>query len=189
MKDSLTRIGDSFIKGDYFIRRKDEFKPLTTTLSLQSDEMYHVFLSFRGKYVRMPMVDTLCKALSKAGLHVFLDSDKLKKGEIIWPALEKAIKSSAIRIPIFSQGYADSAWCLKEAAAMLNSPGKIIPLFYGVDPTHVRYPLSDSSPYKKSFVKHYGHPDRYPLEDVDRWRHALEQICSHSGWSMDITQE
>ncbi|GLJ36241.1 hypothetical protein SUGI_0727550 [Cryptomeria japonica] len=125
------------------------YKPPTTKLPFQSDKRYHVFLSFRGEDVRKTLVDHLFQALSAAGLNVFLDSDKLGKGEMIWKNLERAIEGSAIRIPIFSKGYVDSAWCLKEAAAMLNSPALIIPLFYHVEPSHVRYPENVSSPYNR----------------------------------------
>ncbi|GLJ40621.1 hypothetical protein SUGI_0838500 [Cryptomeria japonica] len=123
-----------------------------------------------------------------AGLNVYKDDEKLEKGEEIGPSLKRAIENSAIRIPIFSRGYADSAWCLKESAAMLKTPGLNIPLFYHVNPTQVRYPQNDSSPYKQSFEKHYAHPERHSVEEVNEWKHALLQICDHSGWSMDITQ-
>ncbi|GLJ50695.1 hypothetical protein SUGI_1080070 [Cryptomeria japonica] len=158
--------------------------------SLGPDFFRHdVFLSFRGPDVRNNLVNHLSEALSKAGLSVFLDSKSLKKGAKIWPSLESAIGSSAIRIPVFSEGYADSTWCLKEAAAMLKTPGLIIPLFYGVDPTHVRYPLNKKSPYKKSFEKHYSHPDRHPQEEIDRWKISLGEICSRSGWTMGNTED
>ncbi|XP_059070878.1 disease resistance protein RUN1 isoform X2 [Cryptomeria japonica] len=164
------------------------YKPPTTKLPFHSSKRYHVFLSFRGADVRNTLVAHLYQALSAAGLVVFLDSEKLEKGEIIGLSLVKAIESSAIRIPIFSQGYVGSAWCLKEAAAMLRTPGLIIPLFYHVDPAHVRYPLKESSPYKQAFLRHYAHPDRYSREEIDEWKDALLQICSNSGWCMDITQ-
>ncbi|GLJ31089.1 hypothetical protein SUGI_0622250 [Cryptomeria japonica] len=166
----------------------EQYKPPTSKLAFQSDKRYHVFLSFRGEDVRKTLVDHLFQALSAAGLHVFIDTEKLKKGEMIGLSLETTIESSAIRIPVFSKGYADSTWCLKEAAAMLSTLGLIIPLFYHMDPTHVRYPVKDSSPYSPSFLKHYGHPDRHPREEVDEWKDALQQICTRSGWSMDITQ-
>ncbi|GLJ30523.1 hypothetical protein SUGI_0604280, partial [Cryptomeria japonica] len=164
------------------------YEPPTPKLALHSNKRYHVFLSFRGPDVRNTLVDHLFQALSTAGLNVFLDSEKLEKGEIIGESLERAIGSSAIRIPIFSVGYADSAWCLKEAYEMLRTPGLIIPLFYHVDPTHVRYPLNKTSPYRQAFMKHYGHSDRYPVEEIEGWENAIHQICSRSGWSTDITQ-
>ncbi|XP_057835165.1 disease resistance protein RPV1 [Cryptomeria japonica] len=165
----------------------EEYIPPTTKIPFRHKE-YHVFLSFRGKDVRKTLVDHLYQALTAAGLNVFLDTHKLKKGEIIGSSLEKAIESSAIRIPIFSKGYADSAWCLKEAATMVKTEGLIIPFFYDVDPTHARYPLNDTSQYKQAFLKHYGHSDRYPIEEIDGWKDALKEICSRSGWSMDLTR-
>ncbi|GLJ36229.1 hypothetical protein SUGI_0727300 [Cryptomeria japonica] len=190
--------------------------PPTTGLAFQTDKRYHVFLSFRGPDVRNTLVAHLYQALSAAGLNVFLDSDKLEKGEVIELSLETVIERSAIRIPIFSTGYANSAWCLKEAASMLKYPGLIIPLFYAVDPVDVRYPSKNSSPYKQSFLKHYSHSDQYPREEIewwksvlqhicpclnfgghsvryprreiDSWKDALQEISSRSGWSMDITQ-
>ncbi|GLJ50835.1 hypothetical protein SUGI_1082780 [Cryptomeria japonica] len=195
--------------------KMDEYVPPSTKIPFQSDKEYNVFLSFRGEDVRKNLVDHLFEALTAAGLHVFLDSHKLRKGEIIGLSLERAIESSAIRIPVFSRGYADSSWCLKEAAAMLRTPGLIIPLFYDVLPSDVRYPLKDSSQYKQAFLKHYGRSDRYPREEIEWWKHALQQICpflkfyghsvryprkgiegwkdallqisSRSGWSMDTT--
>ncbi|XP_057812920.2 disease resistance protein RUN1 [Cryptomeria japonica] len=71
---------------------------------------------------------------------------------------------------------------------MLKTPGLIIPLFYHVDPTHVRYPLKERSPYRQAFDRHYRHLDRYPKVEIDGWKNALEQICSRSGWSTDLTQ-
>ncbi|XP_059064662.1 disease resistance protein Roq1-like [Cryptomeria japonica] len=196
--------------------RYHEYMPPTTGLAFQTDKRYHVFLSFRGPDVRNTLVAHLYQALSAAGLNVFLDSDKLEKGEVIELSLETVIERSAIRIPIFSTGYANSAWCLKEAASMLKYPGLIIPLFYAVDPVDVRYPSKNSSPYKQSFLKHYSHSDQYPREEIewwksvlqhicpclnfgghsvryprreiDSWKDALQEISSRSGWSMDITQ-
>ncbi|XP_057865519.1 disease resistance protein RPV1 [Cryptomeria japonica] len=164
------------------------YEPPTTKLAFHSDKRYHVFLSFRGPDVRKTLVDHLFEALSAAGLKVYKDDENLEKGEKIWPSLEGAIKSSVIRIPVFSRGYAESVWCLKEAAAMLSTPDLIIPLFYHVNPTYVRYPLNESSYYKESFLKHYGQPDRHRRGEVDEWKHALFQICDRSGWSTDSTQ-
>ncbi|GLJ11049.1 hypothetical protein SUGI_0141350 [Cryptomeria japonica] len=117
-------------------------------------------LNVWGPDVRKTLVNDLFQALSAAGLNVFIDSEKLEKGEIIDVSLERAIERSVIRIPIFSKGYAYSVWCLKEAAAMLRTPALIIPLFYGVDPTQ-----------------------------VEGWKDALLEICKRSGWSIDPTQQ
>ncbi|GLJ50787.1 hypothetical protein SUGI_1081720 [Cryptomeria japonica] len=155
------------------LNKMEEYAPPTTKIPFQSDKEYHVFLSFRGEDVRKNLVDHLYQALTAAGLHVYKDDDKLEKGDLIWPSLERAIESSAVLIPVFSRGYAESTWCLNEAATMVKTKGFIIPLFYCVGPTHVRYPLGNSI--------------RYPREEIDGWKDALEKICSRSGWSMDLT--
>ena len=165
----------------------ENYRAPTTKIPFHSDKEFHVFLSFRGKDVRMTLVDHLYEALTAAGLNVFLDTHKLKRGEIIGWSLERAVDSSAVRIPIFSEGYANSAWCLKEAARMLTTPGLIIPLFYKVDPTHIRYPEGNSSPYKQAFEKHHARPERFQNGEIEGWKDALLQICSRSGWSMDVT--
>ncbi|GLJ50795.1 hypothetical protein SUGI_1081880 [Cryptomeria japonica] len=82
----------------------EEYVPPTTKIPFQSDKEYHVFLSFRGEDVRKNLVDHLYQALTAAGLHVYKDDDKLEKGDLIWPSLERAIESSAVLIPVFSRG-------------------------------------------------------------------------------------
>ncbi|XP_057869815.2 disease resistance protein TAO1 isoform X2 [Cryptomeria japonica] len=69
---------------------------------------------------------------------------------------------------------------------MVNTKGLIIPLFYDVLPTHVRFPLKESSPYKTAFEKHYAQ-SYHKGADIDGWKDALHQICSRSGWSMDLS--
>uniref|UniRef100_A0A0D6QZ20 ADP-ribosyl cyclase/cyclic ADP-ribose hydrolase n=1 Tax=Araucaria cunninghamii TaxID=56994 RepID=A0A0D6QZ20_ARACU len=188
----------------------NSYVPPTTKISFQSDKRFHVFLSFRGKELRETFVNHLYEALSAAGLRVFLDTKELKRGEFIDESLKAAIKSSAIRIPIFSKCYAESVWCLREATCMLEAPessqrgeargrlvvevpadtrnsmGLIIPLFYDVEPTHVRFPQSDSSPYAHYFAKHYEN-GRFEREEIERWKQSLREISSKSGWSMELT--
>ena len=48
---------------------------------------YDVFLSFRGPDVRKDFVDHLYNALTSAGIHVFLDSHQLNKGDNITTTL------------------------------------------------------------------------------------------------------
>ncbi|GLJ36243.1 hypothetical protein SUGI_0727570 [Cryptomeria japonica] len=72
---------------------------------------------------------------------------------------------------------------------MLNTTDLIIPLFYHIDPTHVRYPEGNDSPYKQSFLKHESHRDRYTEKEVKGPKDALKEICKRSGWSTDLTGE
>lgn len=152
-----------------------------------SDYTYHVFLSFRGPDVRKSLVDHLFQALTAAGIHVFLDNERLEKGENIGFSLEKAIEKSAILIPIFSSGYAESAWCLEEVRQMwkYRSTRLIIPLFYGVDPSEVRYPEKNNGTYTEAFKKHYS-KGRFGSHIIDEWKDALHYVSNLSGWSLHM---
>eukprot|EP01018_Ginkgo_biloba_P036119 Gb_11158 [translate_table: standard] len=151
---------------------------------------YRVFLSFRGKDVRKSLVDHLYQSLVAAGISTFLDSEELEKGDDIKSSLEKAIVESEIYIPIFSTNYAESSWCLKELSLMCShistskSPHKMIPLFYKVEPSHVRYPDGEKSPYAKYFRDH-SKKARHNTDTIDQWKDALEKASSLSGWSLE----
>ncbi|KAH9328612.1 hypothetical protein KI387_000720, partial [Taxus chinensis] len=125
---------------------------------------YHVFLSFRGEDTRQNLVDHLFELLSPAGVCVFLDNERLRKGEDIGLSLKQAIQGTYIHIPIFSPNYAKSAWCLKEVMEMSRSKGLITPLFYGVEPADVKYP--DQRPM---------YADAFNAHDLNR-RHKPETV-------------
>eukprot|EP01018_Ginkgo_biloba_P036098 Gb_04748 [translate_table: standard] len=115
----------------------------------------------------------------------FLDSEELEKGEKIESSLEKAIVESEIYIPIFSVNYAQSSWCLKELSLMCshisssNSTHKMISLFYKVEPSHVRYPDGETSPYAKYFRDH-STKARHSTDTISEWKDALEKVSSLS---------
>ncbi|XP_057871462.2 disease resistance protein RUN1 [Cryptomeria japonica] len=160
----------------------EEYTP-SKKISLEQKK-YHVFLSFRGSDTRQKLVDHLFESLSAAGIHVFLDSERLRRGENIDRSLRQAIEDTCIHIPIFSTNYADSPWCLKEVTEMRKSTGLIIPLFYDVEPADVRHP--DARKYARAFASH-SQRKRYPLETITEWKEALQYVSSLSGWSMQIT--
>ncbi|GLJ27657.1 hypothetical protein SUGI_0542740 [Cryptomeria japonica] len=160
-----------------------QYQPPTNRIPFDVNNKFNVFLSFRGKDVRKTFVDHLYESLSGAGLRVFLDSEELEKGKDIDSSLQTAIETSDVFIPIFSQHYAESPWCLKEAAQMLRSNGFIIPLFYDVEPCDVRYPQREGGPFAEAFRKHYSHLDRQDETTIEEWKNALYQISSLSGWT------
>ena len=142
-----------------------------------------VFLSFRGPDVRRGFVDHLYTAMTSAGIHVFLDAHQLNKGEDINTAIEHAIESSRIRIPIFSPDYANSVWCLNECLLISRQKQEslTVPLFYKVDPSHVRHPERSESPYSQAF-EHYQN-----RQEIHEWKNALFAVSSLAGWSLDDT--
>ncbi|CAN1270500.1 Disease resistance protein L6 [Linum perenne] len=77
---------------------------------------YEVFMSFRGPDVRQTFADFLYSCLVRSKIRTFRDEEELPKGETLGPSLVKAITESKICIPIFTQRYASSKWCLQEEA-------------------------------------------------------------------------
>ncbi|KAJ6996367.1 hypothetical protein NC653_013081 [Populus alba x Populus x berolinensis] len=102
---------------------------------------YDVFLSFRGADVRHNFLRHLDDALDQNEIETFIDY-KLGAGEEISRILLEKIEQSNVSIVIFSKNYADSPWCLEELEKILECRKTlqqiVIPVFYHVDPTHVR---------------------------------------------------
>ncbi|XP_021812620.1 TMV resistance protein N-like [Prunus avium] len=137
---------------------------------------YHVFLSFRGEDTRKTFTDHLYTALVNAGFHTFRDDDELERGEHIKPALQKAIKHSRTSVIVFSKDYASSTWCLDELMMILERKRRsadhvILPVFYDVDPSHVRKQTGNIA---KAFARHQK---TQPLKKVEVWREALAEVA------------
>lgn len=143
---------------------------------------YHVFLSFRGEDTRRGFTDHLCAALERKGITTFRDDKYLERGQVISQELLKAIQESMFAITILSPDYASSTWCLDELEKIMecnsNRDLEVLPVFYGVIPSDVRHKRGS---YEEAFRKHqekFGqHSDK-----VEKWRDALTQVASHSGW-------
>eukprot|EP01018_Ginkgo_biloba_P036024 Gb_36252 [translate_table: standard] len=65
-----------------------------------------------------------------------------------------------------------------------NSTHKMIPLFYKVEPSHVRYPDGERSPYAIAFRKH-STKGRYATDTINQWKNALKQASDLSGFSLE----
>ncbi|CAH1433317.1 unnamed protein product [Lactuca virosa] len=103
---------------------------------------YDVFLSFRGKDTRLGFMDHLYQALVNENISTFLDEEEVETGEELKPELARAIKSSRASIIVLSKNYATSTWCLDELLMILEqrrvSDHIVLPIFYNVEPTHIR---------------------------------------------------
>ncbi|KAI5344944.1 hypothetical protein L3X38_012821 [Prunus dulcis] len=141
---------------------------------------YHVFLSFRGEDTRKNFTDHLCRAFVNAGFRTFRDNDELERGEDIKTELQKAIKQSRTSVIVFSKDYASSPWCLDELLMILerkriSADHVILPVFYDVDPSHVR---KQTGSLAKAFARHQK---TQPLQKVTAWREALAEVACLAG--------
>ena len=145
---------------------------------------YDVFLSFRGEDIRNNFTGHLHNYLLRSGINVFRDSEKLKKGEEISPALLTAIGESRFSLVIFSRNYVSSTWCLNELVEILQcvkSKGHLMhPIFYDVDPSDLRYQKGN---LEAEFDKHEKKFQSNP-EIVQKWRSALTEAANLSGWHL-----
>ncbi|KAF7848244.1 hypothetical protein BT93_L2156 [Corymbia citriodora subsp. variegata] len=151
-----------------------------------SKKNYDVFLSFRGPDVRNNFLSHLYAALSRNGIHTFLDNEELRKGQQISPTLVSAIEESCVAIIIFSEDYASSRWCLEELVKIMECEAQkgliVLPVFYKVEPREVR------RAYKRTMAKHeteFGKDSK----TVKRWKKALHEAGELSGWHINNKDE
>ncbi|KAK4269171.1 hypothetical protein QN277_022363 [Acacia crassicarpa] len=150
----------------------------SSSSSSSSLKKYEVFLSFRGEETRRSFTNHLHTALCLKGIETFIDYE-LPKGDDISQSLTQAIQDSSLSVIVFSKNYASSKWCLNELIEILHCKQHqkqyVIPIFYNVDPSHVRH---QRGTYEKAFEEHLKkHPDK-----VDKWRQALLETGKLAGW-------
>ncbi|VVA41159.1 PREDICTED: TMV resistance [Prunus dulcis] len=155
--------------------------PSSSSFAPDSSWTYDVFLSFRGEDTRTNFTDHLYKALCDKGIYTFIDRE-LVRGEEIPPALVKAIEESRISVIVFSENYASSRWCLDELVKILQCKQSkqqvVLPIFYKVDPSHVRNQESKFGDAFEELIKRKFKNDK---EKVLIWREALRQAANLSG--------
>ncbi|KAM5582466.1 hypothetical protein ABKV19_002738 [Rosa sericea] len=142
---------------------------------------YDVFLSFRGPDTRKGITFELYDRLHRRGIKTFIDDQDLQVGDTISPTLLKAIEESRLAIVVLSEKYASSTWCLEELTKIcecMKDDNRILPLFYNVEPTDVRY---QKRSFEEAFTK-YENSGRHRSEKVQQWRDALNKVAHFSGW-------
>ncbi|XP_044506093.1 disease resistance-like protein DSC1 [Mangifera indica] len=172
------------------------------------DEEYDVFLSFRGEDTRNNFTSHLDAALRHKKIQTFID-DELERGEEISSSLLEAIERSMISVVVLSENYASSRWCLEELAKILDCKKRfgqmVIPIFYHVDPSHVRNQTGAFgkafNALKKRFEERLDVLQRfisglcplfYPKKENDllqRWETALMEVGKISGITTDSKDE
>ncbi|RXI06340.1 hypothetical protein DVH24_018382 [Malus domestica] len=106
---------------------------------------------------------------------------QLTRGEEISQALLQAIEESRISLVIFSKNYASSRWCLDELIKIRQCKKSkqqiVLPVFYKVDPSHVR---NQTSSFGVGFTKLQG-KFKDNKKKVLMWRRALREVANLSG--------
>ncbi|KAM5558693.1 hypothetical protein ABKV19_020399 [Rosa sericea] len=155
-----------------------------TTSSSAPQWKHDVFLSFRGEDTRKGIVSSLYHELKTRGIQTFMDDQGLQQGMPISPSLLTAIEESRCAVVLLSPNYASSAWCLDELAKILQcseaNKTLLLPIFYNVDPSHVRH---QGGSFAEAFSKHeerYGQ-ENDDAEKVKKWRDALTHVANLSG--------
>ncbi|KAG6628081.1 hypothetical protein CIPAW_15G175700 [Carya illinoinensis] len=155
----------------------------SSSLSFSSSSIprwsHDVFLSFRGEDVRQNLISHLYHALHQRGINICIDNN-IERGDEILPKLFKAIEGSMIYIVVFSKNYSDSRWCLDELLKILECKEMVkqfvLPLFYDVDPSHVRH-------QKESFGEAFSRVEyKFKADKVKltKWKVALEKVSNLS---------
>ncbi|XP_057742470.1 disease resistance protein RPV1-like [Arachis stenosperma] len=140
---------------------------------------HDVFLSFRGTDVRTSFLSHLTKDLHRNQIDFFVDDEKLHPGDEISPTLLRAIEQSYISLVIFSEHYASSRWCMEELVKIIECMEQykriVIPVFYNIDPSHVRH-------QKGIFAEAFDvHKERYEEEIMQSWKSVLKKTANLSG--------
>ncbi|KAL3743661.1 hypothetical protein ACJRO7_018862 [Eucalyptus globulus] len=177
---------DSVQSNEKSARRKaDDASASSSSAASTGSDNYDVFLSFSGQDTRKTIADHLYNGLFDASIRVFRDNNELREGEKIGTNLLQAIKNSKISIPILSQNYASSKWCLQELIEMIEcikSRHVVLPIFYHVEPTDVRNQT-------RSFGEAFSCLSRKYPEDVEKWKVALQEVASMKGWESEKTAD
>ncbi|XP_056166340.1 disease resistance protein L6-like [Syzygium oleosum] len=146
------------------MERRDSSNETTVSMTDRCDvespqgAEFEVFLNFRGPDTCQNFADCLYHSMEVAGIRVFRDDDKIRKGEAIRGELERAIKSSSICIPIFSRNYAS--------------------IFFDVNPDDVKL---KTELYHVALEKH---EQKFDSDVVKRWKEALGKVARMKGWDL-----
>ncbi|XP_017236641.1 disease resistance protein RPV1 isoform X2 [Daucus carota subsp. sativus] len=153
----------------------------SSSVSTSNSPRWDAFLNFRGLDTRYSFTGHLYGALTRAGIHTFIDEHELHGGDRLSRALPQAIRESKSYIVVFSENYASSVWCLDELVEILDRQktfGRIvIPVFFKIEPCVVRY---QEGRFQEDFRDH----EIYFADDPDKvgkWRRTLSEVADCKG--------
>lgn len=140
---------------------------------------WDIFLSFQ-RDTRHNFTERLYAALMiKEQVRVWNDNVERGNHEL-GPSLLEAMEDSVAFVVVLSPEYAKSHWCLEELAMLCDMRSSlsrpILPVFYEVDPWHVR---TQKGPFEMDFEEH---SKRFGEEEIQRWRGAMNLVGDISGF-------
>ncbi|KAL0792973.1 hypothetical protein Bca101_064350 [Brassica carinata] len=153
---------------------------LSSSSSSSRTWLYDVFPSFSGEDVRVTFLSHLLKEFDKKLITAFKDNE-IPRSRSLDPELKQAIRDSRIAVVIFSKNYASSSWCLNELLEIVKCSKEecgqmVIPVFYGLEPSHVRKQTGD-------FGKIFEKTCKNQTEEVMiQWRRALTDVANTLGY-------
>ncbi|KAG2322012.1 hypothetical protein Bca4012_057172 [Brassica carinata] len=140
---------------------------------------YDVFPSFSGEDVRKTFLSHFLRELERNSIVAFKDNE-MQRSQSIAPELVQAIRDSRIAVVVFSKNYASSSWCLNELLEILQCNEElgqlVIPIFYGLDPTHLRKQTGDFGEAFRKTCQNQTH------EVEDQWKQALTNVANILGY-------
>ncbi|MCI05550.1 TMV resistance protein N-like, partial [Trifolium medium] len=113
---------------------------MASSSSLLDLKKYDVFISFRGDDTRVGFTSHLHAAIKRSHFETYIDY-RITKGNHVWSELVEAIKDSTLFLVVFSENYVSSTWCLNELVEIMKchkNEQVVIPVFYQIEPSHVR---------------------------------------------------
>jgi len=157
--------------------------PSTFTTAQPQGITYDVFLSFRGQDTRVGFTSHLQDALNRKQILTFVD-DRQVRGDQIPASLLRTIEEAKLFVTVFSENYASSKRCLEELAKIFerrkNNGQIVIPVFYKVDPSHVRNQTGSFGDAFARLIKKKA----LTMDKVQSFTDALMDTASLSGWSL-----
>ncbi|KAG7605139.1 Toll/interleukin-1 receptor homology (TIR) domain superfamily, partial [Arabidopsis thaliana x Arabidopsis arenosa] len=140
---------------------------------------YHVFPSFSGEDVRNTFLSHFLKELDRKLIISFKDNE-IERSQSLDPELKHGIRNSRIAVVVFSKTYASSSWCLNELLEIVKCKKEfgqlVIPIFYNLDPSHVRKQTGD---FGKIFEKTCRCKT---VDEKIRWKEALTDVANILGY-------
>ncbi|KAK9836911.1 hypothetical protein WJX74_010990 [Apatococcus lobatus] len=143
------------------------------------DQVWDVFISHRGAdklpntNVKKTFVSFLHVRLQQTGIRSFMNEHSLEPGEQACEAMLAAVRQCRIAIPVLSESYGNSIWCLRELTAMVEATRHVMPLFLDDSGHEVLQKIKAGSRKLAGQVK---------PEELQAWRRAIEFAGSPTGW-------